>query len=315
MSQEQLRSKISVVVPVCERVENTVENYKEYRAAVEQLGLDFEFIYAINPQYSYIADALRKIAEKDENLKLLELSRDYGEGTVLQSAFDHVTGDMTLILPPYKQVILAELPKMFSALENADIVLATRWPRLDSKFKQFQTRLFSKLVAKLTQQKYSDSGCNIRLLKSEIVKELNLYGDQHRFLNLIAYELGYIPVEVNLQQAPENIARKQHKPGVYLRRLLDLLTIVFLTKFNKKPLRFFGIIGSSSMALGIIGLFYIAYERLLLDVGAADRPLLVLTSLFLVLGIQLIGIGLIGETIIFTHADQNKEYRIKRIIN
>lgn len=315
MNREKPRKKISVVVPVCEQVENTVKNYKEYRNVVESLGQEFEFIYAINNQFSHIADAMREIAKDDKNLKLLELSRDYGEGTALQSAFDHVTGDTTLILPPYKQATLEDLPKMFSALENADVVLAKRWPRRDSRFKQAQTRMFSKLMKKLTNQNYADSGCNVRLLKSEVVKELNLYGDQHRFLHLIANDLGYIPVEVNLQQAEEDVSREQHKPGFYLRRLLDLITIVFLTTFNKKPLRFFGILGSFSIALGITGLLYITYERTFLGIAASDRPLLVLTSLFLVLGIQLIGIGLIGETIIFTHVHQNKGYRIKHIIN
>jgi hypothetical protein len=315
MTGDKAISKISVVVPVCERVEHTLKNYHEYRSAIEALGQDFEFIYAINHQFSDIADALRDIARDDNQLKLLELSRDYGEGTVLQAAFDHVTGDSTLILPPYKQVDLNELPKMFEALKTADVVLATRWPRLDSKFKQTQTRVFSNLLRKLTNQKYSDAGCNVRLMKTQVAKELNLYGDQHRFLPLLAYELGYIPVEVELKQDHENVARGQHNPGVYLRRMLDLLTIIFLTKFNKKPLRFFGILGTSAMMMGFLGLVYMTYEKLFLDVGMADRPLLVLMSLFLVLGIQLIGIGLIGETIIFTHADQNKEYRIKRIIN
>lgn len=315
MSDDKLKGKISIVVPVCERAEHTITNYHEYRGAVEALGQDFEFIYAINSQFSDIADALRDIAREDKQLKLLELSRNYGEGTVLQSAFDHVTGDSTLVLPPYKQVELDELPKMFEALKTADVVLATRWPRLDSKFKQTQTRIFSNLMQRLTDQKYSDPGCNVRLIRTQVARELNLYGDQHRFLPLLAYELGYVPVEVKLKQAHENVARGQHKPGVYLRRTLDLLTIVFLTKFNKKPLRFFGILGTSSMVVGFLGLIYMAYERLFLDVGMADRPLLVLMSLFLVLGIQLIGIGLIGETIIFTHAEQNKEYRIKKIIN
>jgi len=315
MSGDNSIGKISVVVPVCERVEHTLKNYHEYRSAVEALGQDFEFIYAINSQFSDIADALRDIAKEDNQLKLLELSRNYGEGTVLQAAFDHVTGDSTLILPPYKQVELDELPKMFEALKTADVVLATRWPRLDSKFKQTQTRIFSNLMERLTNQKYADAGCHVRLMRTKVAKELNLYGDQHRFLPLLAYELGYIPVEIKLKQAHENVARSQHKPGVYLRRMLDLLTIVFLTKFNKKPLRFFGILGASAMVIGFLGLIYMTYERFFLDVGMADRPLLVLMSLFLVLGIQLIGIGLIGETIIFTHAEQNKEYRIKQIIN
>lgn len=145
---------------------------------------------------------------------------------------------------------------MFEALKTADLVLATRSPRLDSKFKQTQTRVFSKLMERLSNQKYSDAGCHVRLMRTQVAKELNLYGDQHRFLPLLAYELGYISVEVELKQAPENVARGQHKPGVYLRRMLDLLTIVFLTKFNKKPLRFFGILGTSSMAIGFLGLVY-----------------------------------------------------------
>jgi len=315
MNGDKVIGKISVVVPVCERTEHTLTNYHEYRSAVEALGQDFEFIYAINSQFRDIADSLREIAKEDKQLKLLELSRNYGEGTVLQAAFDYVTGDSTLILPPYKQVELNELPKMFEALKTVDIVLATRWPRMDSKFKQTQTRVFSNLIERLTNQKYSDAGCNVRLMRTQVAKELNLYGDQHRFLPLLAYELGYIPFEIKLKQAHENVSRGQHKPGVYLRRTLDLLTIVFLTKFNKKPLRFFGILGTSSMIIGFLGLIYMTYERLFLDVGMADRPLLVLMSLFLVLGIQLIGIGLIGETIIFTHSQQNKEYRIKKIIN
>lgn len=100
MSRDNSIGKISIVVPVCERVEHTLKNYHEYRSAVEALGQDFELIYAINSQFSDIADALRDIAKGDNHLKLLELSRNYGEGTVLQAAFDHVTGDTTLILPP-----------------------------------------------------------------------------------------------------------------------------------------------------------------------------------------------------------------------
>ena len=116
-----------------------------------------------------------------------------------------------------------------------------------------------------------------------------------------------------MKQAEENAARKSPPPGLYLRRILDLITIVFLTKFNKKPLRFFGILGSSSIVVGFFGLLYLSYERLFLSVDMADRPLLVLFSIFFVLGIQLIGIGLLGETIIFTHAGERKEYRIKTI--
>jgi len=315
MNSKIQEKKVSVIIPVCEHASDTLALVEEYRLALSAITNDMEFIYAVNYRFQKIAEQLEQLATDNTDLKVLLLSRDYGEGTVLQAAFEHVTGDYVLTLPPYKQVDLSELPKMFDAIDSHDVVMARRWPRLDSTFKRFQTKVFNTLIGMMTDQKYSDSGCGVRLLTADVIKELNLYGDQHRFLHLLTHELGFKTTEVNLTQARENIVRSHHNPGTYLRRLLDLLTIVFLTKFNKKPLRFFGIIGSTSMALGFLGLLYMAYERLFLGVAMADRPLLVLLSLFLVLGIQLIGIGLIGETIIFTHAENNKEYRIKRIIN
>jgi hypothetical protein len=141
-----------------------------------------------------------------------------------------------------------------------------------------------------------------------------MYGDQWRFLPLLAYRIGFHSIEVELTQASEDSHSRVYSPGLYLRRFLDLLTIIFLTKFNKKPLRFFGLMGSSAILAGMAGLIYLAFERLVLDVGVSDRPLFVLFTLFLVLGFQLIAIGLVGETVIFTHSKENKEYKIKEII-
>jgi hypothetical protein len=116
-------------------------------------------------------------------------------------------------------------------------------------------------------------------------------------------------------QSPSDAHTRVYAPGVYVRRILDLLTAVFLVKFNKKPLRFFGLLGSASFAIGLIALLYVVIERLFFGVALADRPALLLSTLLLVLGVQLVAIGLVGETIIFTHAREVKEYTIKEIIN
>lgn len=317
MSQLLSEQKLSVVIPICEKGENSPSLLNEYLQEIRQITANFEVIIPINATYEHLQPKFEAIIEdnKDANIILVPFSRNYGEGTLLKAAFEKAEGDYVLTLPPFKQVEASELERMFDKVGQSDLILAKRWPRVDSGFKQNVTKVFSSLANKLTDQHYSDPGCHVRLLTKEAAKEINLYGDQHRFLHLLAFELGYISTEQELKQARENADRESPGPGLYLRRFLDLLTIVFLTKFNKKPLRFFGILGSSSIVMGFLGLLYLTYERLILDVNMADRPLLVLFSLFFVLGIQLIGIGLIGETIIFTHAGEHKEYRIKKVHN
>jgi hypothetical protein len=146
------------------------------------------------------------------------------------------------------------------------------------------------------------------------VAELPLYGDQHRFLPLLAARLGFRIGEVNVAQSRKEKFWRLYRPGVYPRRLLDLLTVFFLIKFTKKPLRFFGLIGAATFLLGGLLTLYLVIERLFFGVPLAQRPALLLSSLLVVLGVQIFALGLIGELIIFTHAKDIKEYTIDEII-
>lgn len=307
-------NKLSVIVPAYERTKDVAQLFKEYKAQCDKLCPNVEYIYVVSTEQESLTEELKLLQEQNKDMKLIILNRNYGEATAIQAAFSHCSGDFILTLPPYKQVRTEELVKLFEEIGDSDIALAKRWPRLDSKSNQYQTKIFNKMLQKLSGLKFDDVGCGVRLIKAEVLKEVFMYGDQWRFLPLLSYQLGYHSTEVELTQAGEDTHKRFYSPGVYLRRLLDLLTIIFLTKFNKKPLRFFGLIGSSSILMGIFGLLYLSFEKLILDVAMADRPALVLFSLFIVLGCQLIAIGLVGETVIFTHSKELKEYRIKEII-
>ncbi|MFQ5467845.1 MAG: hypothetical protein ACE5DS_06880, partial [Kiloniellaceae bacterium] len=140
------------------------------------------------------------------------------------------------------------------------------------------------------------------------------YGDQHRFLPLLAERHGFRVRELDVAQAVEDTSRRIYPLGVYVRRLLDILTIVFIVKFTRKPLRFFGLIGSATLFLGLVGILFLVFERLVMHVALADRPALVLAVMTIVLGFQMIAVGLIGELIIFTRAKDVKDYTIDRII-
>ena len=195
------------------------------------------------------------------------------------------------------------------------MVLARRWPRRDSLMNRLQNRLFNFLLRLSTNLKIHDAGCSARAFKRGVIEEIHLYGDLHRFFPVMAHRQGFRVIELNVTQSKKDIHQRLYSPGLYVRRLLDLLTIFFLIKFTKKPLRFFGLVGTTLFGLGIISSLYLIAERLFFNVSLADRPALVLSSLLIVLGVQIIAIGLIGEIIIFTHAKDLKEYKIDKIIN
>ncbi len=145
--------------------------------------------------------------------------------------------------------------------------------------------------------------------------EVSVYGDQHRFLPVLARRQGFRVKELDVAQSPKDQFRGAYRSREYLHRILDIFTVFFLVRFTKKPLRFFGMIGTITFTVGGLITLYLVIERLFLGKALAERPALLLSSLLVVLGVQIFALGLIGELIIFTHAKQMKEYTIDEIIN
>jgi hypothetical protein len=197
--------------------------------------------------------------------------------------------------------------------EDSDLVVAWRHPRVDSLFNRLQSRVFHALIGLLIGAKYHDISCGLRIMKRKVAEEIPLYGDLHRFFPISAYQRGFRVCEVDVRQSPQDTKRRVYKPGVYLRRLIDILTFFFLFKFTKKPLRFFGLIGSGIFGVGTVITGFIGAERLL-GIAPAGRPLLVLGALLMVFGVQLFSTGLLGEIIIFTHARDLKDYQIDKTL-
>ena len=155
----------------------------------------------------------------------------------------------------------------------------------------------------------------MRAFRREIMDEVSVYGDQHRFLPILARSHGFQVVEVDVAQSEKDVFKRVYSFGVYVRRVLDIITIFFLVKFIKKPLRFFGLIGFFTFAVGGLATTYLIAEKLIFGVGLGDRPALMLSALMIVLGIQILAVGLIGELIIFSNIKNLKEYSVKRIVN
>lgn len=307
--------EVSAVIPVIDRVDDLAELCSAYEAVLVGTGRSYEIILVLDGGAASFAEVARQICEESPKTRIVQLSKYFGEATTLSAGFDNAQGDLMLTLPAYYQVDPAEIAKLFEAIDSADIVLARRWPRAGSGFERLRRSAFHFLLRILSGEKYTDLGCGVRLFKRQVSDEVNLYGDLHRFLPVLANQQGFAAREVDLRQSEKDSFRGRYRLREYLHRVLDIFTVFFLVRFTKKPLRFFGMIGGISVGVGGIVVLVTVIQRLFFDIGLADRPALLLGSLLLVLGVQTIALGLIGELIIFTHAGSLKEYKVAEIIN
>lgn len=308
--------EISAVVPVGERYDATGRLATEYVRALRTLGKRFELIFVLDGRRDEFLPKLKEMAAENDEVRVFQLSKYFGEATALTAGFEHATGEIMVTLPAYYQIEPAAVPDLIGQLQECDMAIAVRWPRaVASRFEAFRRVAFHRLVHFFAGEEFSDLGCSARAMKRKVVEEIPLYGEQDRFLPLLARRRGFDVREVKLSQAAEDRFEGRYGVRVYIRRALDIITVFFLTRFTKKPLRFFGTIGSITGLLGGVFLLFVVIERLFFGVTLGDRPALLLSSLLVVLGLQLFALGLLGELIIFTHGKHVKEYTIEKVVN
>ncbi|MGE5176051.1 MAG: glycosyltransferase [Hyphomicrobiales bacterium] len=245
---------------------------------------------------------------------LYSLHRAGGESAAMYSGLHHASGDAIVMLPAYRQVDDAEIAGITDAIleGSLDYIASWRHPRVDSWFGRLLSNGFNGVTARLTGIELHDLNSGLRAMRRRVVAEVPLHGDLYRFLPVLAAFQGFRVGERPVKHVAELVRRGDYRPGIFVRRFLDLLSLFFISKFTRKPLRFFGLAGTLMFALGSATLAYLVVQRVL-GRSLADRPLLVLAVLILVLGAQLFSIGLLGELIIFTYAGDVPEYKIEAV--
>ncbi|MGH8209205.1 MAG: glycosyltransferase, partial [Steroidobacteraceae bacterium] len=306
--------EISVVIPVCLRHDDVTALYLEYKTGVARVTPACEFIFVLDGPHPEVLQALRHLTARGERITIIETTRAFGEATALTIGFEHVRGNVVMTLPAYFQIQAGEIQRLVRALDGADLVIGHRWPRAGSWFESLRRAIFHNILGWVTHLHFHDLGCCARAMTRAVVAELQLYGDQHRFLPVLADRRGFRVRELDVQQSARDACARAYAPREYARGLLDIFTVFFLVRFTKKPLRFFGTLGASLFAVGGLLLLYLLVQRVWFDQGLADRPALLLASLVVVFGLQLFALGLLGELIIFTHARDVKDYAVDRVI-
>ena len=306
---------LSVVIPVTERHDDLAQVFESYVQALEPSGRDLQFIFVLDGGFDHLGNEIRALEAGLHTVELVSLTRTFGESAALSVGFDEARFDLVMTLPAYLQVKPAGLMQLFDEIDSAEMVIARRWPRGDASLNRLSGRLFHFLLRHTTKVTFHDLGCSVRLFKRRILREITIYGDQHRFFPVLVDRRGYRVKEIDLPQAEEDKQARIYRPGVYVSRMLDIMSVFFVARFTKKPLRFFGMLGTVFMGAGVAVLAVAVIQRLFLDVPLADRPVLLLGTLLVVLGAQLLALGLIGELIIFTHAGDLKEFAVAETVN
>ncbi len=299
-----LDGRLSVVVVVNEEWPRLPEDHARLRAAVEPLAAALEFLYVLDGPLPRTRARLEALRRQGEPVVVLAFPRVFGRAAALSVAFREARGDWVLTVPLVPDLLERTiLSRLVPALERADLVVGAREPRSGGG-------RFERLVAWLTGDRFTDLRSEVRLMRREVAEALVLYGNQHRFLPLVAQAQGFLVAEVPLGVPHPSPPRR----GPDLALLLDLLTVFFLIRFVQKPFRFFGGLGFSILAVGALGTGWLVWQRLVQGVPLADRPALVLTSLLVVLGLQIVAIGLVGEIVAFANARSLRDWRIERVV-
>jgi glycosyltransferase involved in cell wall biosynthesis len=307
-------AEISVIVPVGDRRGDLEELYRGYRSGLEPLGVPCEFIFVVDGPKPAVSGSLRELAMRESDVIVVTLSRPFGEATALMAGYQQSRGRVIVTLPAYHQIDPSEIATLVRSAEDVDLVVTERWPRAGGWLERLRRRLFHRMIAGVTGARFSDLGCSARAMQRRVLEEISLYGDQHRFLPLLADRQGFRVKEVRLRQSPLDRFEGHYRPREYAHRALDIFTVFFLVRFTKKPLRFFGMIGVLTFGIGAVCTAWVVAERLIFNKPLAERPALLLSTLLLVLGLQLFALGLLGELIIFIHARQSKEYQVDEIL-
>jgi glycosyltransferase involved in cell wall biosynthesis len=307
---------VSVLVPIVERYGDLAQLTAEFSAELARLGLSAEWIFVVDEAQRGALPQLRDLQRRSGlEIAIVLLGGAFGESAALTVGLERARGRRVVTLASYFQVEPRGLGAAFAALDaGADMVVGRRYPRIDSRFNRLQSRLFHGIVRAFTATDFHDISCGFKVMKRQVARELEIYGGLHRFIPVLALNRGFSVCEVPLVQRREDSGTRYHGTGVYLARLLDILTLFFLVKFTRTPLRFFGLLGVGLFVAGFSLDLVLAIQRLLFHTGLSERAVLLLGVLLMVLGVQTLSLGLLGEIVIFTHARNIRAYQVAEVI-
>jgi glycosyltransferase involved in cell wall biosynthesis len=308
---------LSVVIPLYNEEENIPILYEKLREHLDHLKKEYEILFVDDGSTDRTLHILEDIQSKDSRAVVLSLRRNFGQTAAFAAGFDFARGDVIVTIDGDLQNDPADIPKLLELIKENDLVSGWRKNRKDPFFSRRLPSLIANwLISNVTGVKLHDYGCSLKAYRRDVIKNLKLYGEMHRFIPAVASWYGVRVAEVEVLHNPRLKGRTKYGISRTIKVVLDLITVKFLQSFSTKPIQFFGPAGIMSGFLGFLISLYLSIDKVFFGHNIGGRPLLLLGALLIIVGIQLIGMGLLGEMLVRVyHESQRKPiYVIKKIL-
>ncbi len=317
--EKQKTRELSIVVPVFNEAKNLDDLFAEIMDSCNTLGKSFEVIFIDDGSRDDSYAVLKKIQAQDRNVRLIRLRKNFGQTAAISAGFDHADGEIIITL----DADLQNDPQDFGLLlekidEGFDLVNGWRIKRKDKLLtRRFPSAIANWLISFITRVKLHDYGCTLKAIRRDVAKNINLYGEMHRFIPAIASNIGVTIAEVKVNHRPRRHGKSNYTMSRTVRVIFDLLTVKFLLSYSTRPLQIFGLFGLvSGLIGGAIGI-WLSYQRLFQQQSIANRPLLLLAILLVVTGFQFITMGLLAEIMVRAYHEslEKRIYYIREVID
>ncbi len=302
---------VSVVVPLYNERDNLAPLYRELDQVLRGLDRSYEIVFVDDGSIDGSADVLRQIkAENPEHVRVLRLARNTGQTAALACGLHRAVGDVIVAIDADGENDPADIPKLMAKLEEGyDLVSGWREARWqDSPLtRRLPSTVANALISRMTGVVLNDYGCTLKAYRRDLAHSLMLYGEMHRFVPAIAAEQGARIAEIKVNFRSRRAGTSKYGPGRILRTILDLMTVRFLSGYATRPIQVFGLMGLIMGGLGSAWTAILVFEKIVLGYRLGNRPALWLAVLLVVVGVQLVSLGLIGEMLARTyHESQGK---------
>lgn len=297
----------SIVIPLRDEAQSLPILYKEIRSVFEKLNQSYEIIFIDDGSTDESNRIISDLQKSDKNIKLITFRTNFGKSMALSTGFEKAEGEAIITMDADLQDDPQDIPRLIDKLnEGYDMVNGWRKKRADKLSKKISSILFNKGTSFLSGVKIHDFNCGMKILRREVAHDINVYGELHRFIPVLAAKKKYKVTEITVNNRFRKFGKSKFGFGRSWRGILDLLTAIFISDFAAKPAHFFGAIGLTLFSAGFLMDLYVAYIKIVTGTTQNKIPLLLAGILFMLLGVQLLSTGLIAEMITYYLAEKKK---------
>lgn len=308
---------VTVVIPLFNEEPNLVELKARIDAVLPLVADPYEILFVDDGSRDGSYGTLKQLHEQDpSHTRIVRFRRNFGKSAALAAGFDNARHEIVLTMDADLQDLPEEIPKLLERLDKgADLVSAWRIQRDDPIGKRFPSKIYNLVTRFMTGVRLHDFNCGFKCYRRSVLEELQVYGERHRYIPVLASYRGFRIVEVPVQHAPRTRGKSKFGYERYLGGFFSLLTVILLTRYTNKPLHFFGFVGVATFSVGFLIDIYLSYLWLFERKALSDRPILMLGTMLIIIGVQFLFFGLLAEMIAFSFRRENDYSVVERIEN